>query len=173
MSFYDFIRKNIKKNFLFQKKKLFFEKVIKPKKLNPKIHMKKNAKNLLFACLFAGFYLFSQTSYAQCDTETYRQLCIKKIPEYFVYSKNFPLSKKETEVEVFLTQLKAYIVLSDSFRTRIEIYKDNGKGVKTLIKASNGFASYVVPTTGKYFFKFVFDEDTEESCGSAVLAFLR
>ncbi len=130
-------------------------------------------KKLTFLCLFVGLFFVSNASYAQCDTKTYHELCVKKIPEYFVYSKSFPLSKKETEAEVFLTQLKAYIVLSDSFRTRIEIYKDNGKGAKTLIKSANGFVSYVVPTTGKYFFKFVFDEDTEESCGAAIMAFLR
>lgn len=133
--------------------------------------MKKFAFLGFLILFFLGFY--QSTAQAQCDTKTYHELCIKKIPEYFVYSKSFPLTKKETEVEVFLTQLKAYIVLSDSFRTRIEIYKDNGKGAKTIVKSGNGFVSYVVPTTGKYFFKFVFDEDTEESCGSAIMAFLR
>jgi hypothetical protein len=94
------------------------------------------------------------------------------MPEYFVYSKTFNLSKKESESEQLLTQGKAYIILADNQRTKIEIYRESA-GKKSLVKSGTGYVSYIVPSSGKYFFKFIFDEDDTDFCGAAILAFLR
>jgi hypothetical protein len=132
--------------------------------------MKKIFLIFCFAC-FVGV----APSFAQCETQTFKDICIKKIPEYFVFSKSYSLTKKETEHEILLTKLKAYIVIADSYRTKIEIYKDDGKGGRSLVKTGEGYASYISGTPGKYFLKFIFEEgeDIEQYCGAAVVAFLR
>ncbi|MCU0445984.1 MAG: hypothetical protein MUE85_13825 [Microscillaceae bacterium] len=115
------------------------------------------------------------TAQSTCDAQTFKDICIKKIPEYFVFSKSYALEKQVTEHENILTKLKAYIIIADSYRTRIEIYKDEGRGIKTMVRTGEGYVSYVAPSTGKYFIKFTFDESDENNqfCGAAVLAFLR
>lgn len=109
---------------------------------------------------------------AQCDISTYKNICIQKIPEYFVFSKTFPLQGKINESDVILNAQLAYIFVADSYRTLIEIYRLDANGQKTFIKSGKAYVSFIPGSTQKYKARFIF-EDTDEYCGAAVLCFLR
>ena len=126
-------------------------------------------KKLLFILiLFVGSTALVQ---AQCDTKTYKDICIQKIPEYFVFSRSYALKKAVQEHEHILNRQKAYIIIADSYRTKIEIYRITQKG-KSLVKSGSAYVSYIPSSTGRYQIKFTFEE-TDEFCGAAVLCFLR
>lgn len=127
-------------------------------------------KKLFFLLLFSLF--FCPQLKAQCDINTFKEICIKKIPEYFVYSKSFELKEKESKYEVIFNKLRAYILIADSYRTNIELYRIEEDDELRLIKSSKAYLSYVPSVTGRYKIRFEFQE-TDEYCGAAVLSFLR
>ncbi|MEO1655951.1 MAG: hypothetical protein AAFU64_20585 [Bacteroidota bacterium] len=127
-------------------------------------------KKFILLVLFS--LLFGASLRAQCDINTFKEICIKKIPEYFVYSKSFELTQKESKYEVIFNKLRAYILIADSYRTNIEIYRIEEDEELRLIKSSKAYLSYVPSVTGRYKIRFEFQE-TDEYCGAAVLSFLR
>lgn len=122
--------------------------------------------------LFLIFLLFfAYTANAQCNPEPFKEACIKKVPEFFVFTKSYALDKQESEHEMIFNKQKAYIFIADSYRIKIEVLREeNGK--KVLLKSDHAYLSYVPPVTGKYLIRFTFEE-TDEFCGAVVMAFLR
>ncbi|NJO00522.1 MAG: hypothetical protein HC880_01515 [Bacteroidia bacterium] len=127
-------------------------------------------KFLLLLCLVWG--VEQAKAQSSCDIQTYKEICIRKIPEYFVFTKSYALTQRESEHEIIFNGSNAYIFIADSYRTVIEVYRQGTDGEKILIKSGKAYLSYIPSNTGKYYVRFVF-EDTDEFCGAAVMCFLR
>ncbi len=134
--------------------------------------MIKHDSLIIIGLLWISILCASSKLQAQCNTQTYKDICIRKIPEYFVFSKSYELSEEVSEFEIFFNSLTAYVLIADSYRTNIEVYRSEDDGEKRLVKTAPAYLSYVAPVTGKYYLRFTFKE-TDEHCGAAVLCFLR
>lgn len=141
-------------------------------------------KNILKSSLVILFLAFVNTSFAQCDSELYSNMALKKLSEGFTFIKSFKVDgkggiRKEIEYTCVFSKDTQYKVIMEG--------KDDGANgiVVTLFDAkreqlassfnNNKFYAgwtYLCKATGIYYLRFTF-KDSHSFCGGAVLGFKR
>ncbi len=141
-------------------------------------------KNILKSSLVIFFLAFVNTSFAQCDSELYSNMALKKLSEGFTFIKSFKVDGKggiRKEIEytcVFSkdTQYKVIMEGKDDGATGIVVTLFDAKREQLATSFNNNkfYAgwTYHCKATGIYYLRFTF-KDSHSFCGGAVLGFKR
>ncbi|GAB4400247.1 MAG: hypothetical protein OHK0053_21630 [Microscillaceae bacterium] len=117
---------------------------------------------------------------AFCDTSSYKDAALAKLPKGYTFLKSFGINgiqKPTVEYSYIFSRNSAYIITLDNGGTDgmiVELYDSNKKFVATSYAKGKFYQAliYECKATGIYYMKFYF-KDTNRRCAAGVLGFSR